>query len=185
MTTPQALTLKSTNKADLDFLIQCEMDAYAIRITGHDIDLSAQPDARGNFPRKLYLGAIEQITERSLIVAMGELQRRLDQGYTLFLSNILSPEVTHVGAAILYVAKPESIQAEDAKKIAVEVESAYNASIKAHNNKVRIQDDKDYEAEVARRLAVKLEEERQAMLDLVIAEMAIESAAKPRGKAAK
>jgi hypothetical protein len=134
------LTLKKADPKELQFLIDCEMQAYAIRLTGHDIDYTANPDARGNLPRKHFLGAIEQITERSLIVAMGVLQQHLDHGYKLFLHNTMPPEITKVGAAILYVVKPEAVQAEDAKKIAEQITAEYEVSIAAHNDKVFAQE---------------------------------------------
>lgn len=182
-------TLKKADAKELQFLIDCELAAYAIRLTGHDVDYTATPDARGNFPRKLFLGAVEKIVERSLIGAMGVLQQRLDQGYKLFLSNILSPEVTAVGAGIIYVSKPEAVQAEDIKNISNQIKSTYHAEIETHNEKVMAEqaaaEKLALDKEVSRRLAIKQEEERQAMLAVVIAELSAESATKPAKKAAK
>jgi hypothetical protein len=157
------LILKKIDTKELQFLIECEMAAYAIRLTGHDIDDTAEPDHRGNYPRKFYLGAIEQIIERSLILAMGELQKRLDQGYKLFLSNILSPEVTAVGAGILYVEKPEALQAEDAKMIVEEVTAKYHADIEVHNQMVYVQEAAALKAEeLAIAAQIKAEDEALA-----------------------
>jgi hypothetical protein len=181
--------LKKADPRELQSLIDCELAAYAIRLTGYDVDSTATPDARGNFPRKLFLGAIEQIVERSLISAMGALQQRLDQGYKLFLSNILYPEVTAVGAGILYVSKPEAVQAEDVKKITEEITTKYHTEIEAHNEKVMAEqaaaEKLALDKEVSRRLAIKQEDERQAMLAVVMAELSAESATKPAKKAAK
>ncbi|MDD1975218.1 hypothetical protein [Pseudomonas tussilaginis] len=180
-------TLKKADAKELQFLIDCELAAYAIRLTGHDVDYTASPDARGNFPRKLFLGAIEQIVERSLIGAVGVLQQRLDQGYKLFLSNICSPEVTAVGAGILYVEKPDAVKAEDIQNITNQITTKYHADIDAHNEKVLAEqaaaEKLALEKEVNCRLAIKQEEERQAMLAIVMAELSAESTTKPAKKA--
>ncbi|TPG85120.1 hypothetical protein [Pseudomonas mandelii] len=163
MTNATKLTLKKADAKELQFLIDCEMAAYAIRLTGHDTDYTATPDARGNYPRKHFLGAIDKIVERSLIGAMGVLQQRLDQGYKIFLSNICTPEVTAVGAGILYVSKPESVQAENAKKIAEEITAKYNADIEVHNQKVYAQEAAALKAEEAAIVAqLKAEDEARA-----------------------
>jgi hypothetical protein len=180
-------TLKTKNPEELQFLIDSELAAYAIRLTGFDTDYAGTPDNHGQLPRKMYLGAVEQIVERSLIGAMGVLQQRLDQGYKLFLSHSCSPEVTAVGAGVLYVTKPEAVQAEDAKRIAAQITTDYEAGIAAHNEKVLEEqaaaEKLALEKEVSRRLAIKQEQERQQILDSIKAEMAAE--AKPAKKAAK
>lgn len=182
-------TLKTKNPEELQFLIDAELAAYAIRLTGFDTDYSATPDKYGQLPRKMYLGAVEQIVERSLIGAMSVLQQRLDQGYKLFLSNSCSPEVTAVGAGVLYVAKPEAVQAEDVKKITEEITAKYHAEINAHNERVMTEqaaaEKLALDKEVSRRLAIKQEEERQAMLAVVMAELSAESSTKPAKKTAK
>lgn len=180
-------TLKTKNPEELQLLIDAELAAYAIRLTGFDTDYSATPDKYGQLPRKMYLGAVEQIVERSLIGAMSALQQRLDQGYKLFLSHSCSPEVTAVGAGIIYVTKPEAVQAEEVKQIAAQITADYEASIAAHNEKVLEEqaaaEKLALEKEVNRRLAIKLEEERQQILNSIKAEITAE--AKPAKKAAK
>lgn len=182
-------TLKTANPEELQFLIDSELAVYATRLTGYDVDSRATPDAKGNFPRKLFLGAIEKIVENSLFGAMAILQQRLDEGFKLFLNKTLVPEVTITHAAILYVSKPESVQTEDVKKITEEITTKYHAEIQSHNESVMAEqaaaEKLALDKEVARRLAVKQEEERQAMLEVVIAELAAESSTKPAKKAAK
>ncbi|SEI69588.1 hypothetical protein [Pseudomonas sp. NFACC07-1] len=102
------LTIKKHDKEELQAYIDAELACYAIRLDGIDIDTSAQPDSRGNFPRKHLLGAIEQIVERNLFFAMNTLQERIDQGYKIFISQACSPEISPTGAGILYVTKPEA-----------------------------------------------------------------------------
>lgn len=101
------LTIRKASKEELQAHIDAELACYALRTSGFDTDMYATPDSHGIFPRKHFLGAIEQIVERSLIGAMHTLQRRLDEGYKIFLGQGSEPEVTSVGAGILYVTKPE------------------------------------------------------------------------------
>lgn len=101
------LTIRKASKEELQAHIDGELACYALRTSGFDTDMYATPDSYGIFPRKHFLGAIEQIVERSLIGAMHTLQRRLDEGYKIFLGQGSEPEVTSVGAGILYVTKPE------------------------------------------------------------------------------
>ncbi|WP_413791213.1 MULTISPECIES: hypothetical protein [unclassified Pseudomonas] len=102
------LTIKKHDKEELQAYIDAELACYTIRLDGVDIDTSAQPDTLGNFPRKHFLGAIEQIVGRNLFFAMSILQERLEQGYKIFLSHTCTPDITHTGAGILYVTKPEA-----------------------------------------------------------------------------
>lgn len=130
------LTIKKHDKEELQAYIDAELACYAIRLDGIDIDTSGQPDNRGNFPRKHFLGAIEQIVERNLFFAMNTLQERIDQGYKIFISQACSPEISPAGAGILYVTKPQDVQGIDKAKIIAEVTAKYEADIDAHNNKV-------------------------------------------------
>lgn len=163
------LTIRKANKEELQAHIDGELACYAIRTTGFDTDISAEPDSRGNFPRKLFLGAIEQITERSLLMAIGRLQELLDEGYKLFVSHTAVPQVVpSTGAAILYLTKPEALQAEDKAKIIAEVTAKYTADIDAHNEKVFAQEAealKTEEAAIAAQLRAEDEQRAQADLD--------------------
>lgn len=153
------LQIKKADKAELVQLIEWETLAYKGRFSGNDYDYDAKPNDRGQYPRKHFEGAVEQITERSLIVAMGVLQAKLAEGYTMFLSNTLTPEVTSTGAAMLYVKKPEAVQAVELVKLAAEVTAKYEASIDAHNNLVFEQEAKSLKAEEdAARKALALED---------------------------
>lgn len=102
------LTIRKASKEELQAHIDAELACYALRTSGFDTDMYATPNSHGIFPRKHFLGGIEQIVERSLIGAMHTLQRRLDEGYKIFLGRGSEPEVTSVGAGILYVTKPEA-----------------------------------------------------------------------------
>ena len=163
------LTVRKASKEELQTHIDGELACYAIRTTGFDTDMSAEPDSRGNFPRKLFLGAIEQITERSLVTAMGKLQELLDKGYKLFISHTAVPQVVPcTGAAILYLTKPEDIQAEEKAKVIAEVTAKYTADVDAHNEKVFAQETKVLKAEeaaIAAQLRAEDEQRVQAEFD--------------------
>ncbi|ABA75230.1 hypothetical protein K7459_12815 [Pseudomonas fluorescens] len=150
------LTIRKHDKQELQAYIDAELACYAIRLDGVDIDTSAQPDTLGNFPRKHFLGAIEQIVGRNLFFAMSILQERLEQGYKIFLSHTCTPDITHTGAGVLYVTKPEALQDKDKAKIITEVTATYEADIDAHNDKV-------FEQERAAML-IEEEEARKAVL---------------------
>ncbi|SEC54466.1 hypothetical protein FIV41_25865 [Pseudomonas marginalis] len=169
------LQIKKADKAELVQLIEWETLAYKGRFSGNDYDYDAKPNDNGQYPRKHFHGAVEQITERSLIVAMGVLQAKLAEGYTMFLSNTLTPEVTSTGAAMLYVKKPEAptrddkgnyvriegveYQCDEISKLTAEVTATYEASIDAHNNLVFEQEAKALKVEEdAARRALALED---------------------------
>lgn len=160
------LTIRKANKEDLQAYIDAELACYAIRVDGVDIDVSAEPDARGNFPRKHFLGAIERIAERNLIGAMAALQQRQEQGYKLFLDTVLTPSVATNGVATLYVTKPEAIQAEEKAKVIAEVTTKYTADIDAHNERVFAQEAEALKAEEAAIAAqLRAEDEQRAQAE--------------------
>lgn len=160
------LTLRKTDKADLQHLVACEMEAYAIRKTGFAADESAPLDARGNAPRKMFLGAVEEVIHQSTHLAVIELQAKLDEGYKLFTGGHLQPTISPY-VTTFYVVKPEALQAADAKAIAAEVTAKYHAEIEAHNDKVYQQEAKALAEEEARVAAeLRAEDAARAAADL-------------------
>lgn len=182
-------TLKTANPEELKSLIDSELAAYAIRLNGHDTDWSATPDARGDLPRKMYLGAIEQIAAASLFAAMITLKEKIEQGYKIVIAHHPVHEITHTGGALIYVLKPDAVQVQDIAVLTAEITEKYNAEIDNFNTKLLAEqaaaEKLALEKEVNRRLAVKQEEERQAMLAVVMAELSAEATTKPAKKAAK
>ncbi|MGZ0715717.1 hypothetical protein [Pseudomonas palleroniana] len=160
------LSIRKANKEDLQAYIDAELACYAIRVDGVDIDVSAEPNSRGDFPRKHFLGAIERIAERTLIGAMAALQQRQEQGYKLFLDTVLTPSVGTNGVTTLYVTKPEAIQAEEKAKVIAEVTAKYATDIDAHNEKVFAQEAEALKAEEAAVAAqLRAEDEQRAQAD--------------------
>lgn len=119
------LTLKETN--DLQHLIEYEVAAYVRRLNGYHIDYPAVLTT-SYYPSKTQLGAIERIVESSLIGAMNVLQGYLDRGYTLHTNILRPPEIVGQGC-IIYVEKPEAVQAEDIKKIVEQITAEHEASV--------------------------------------------------------
>ncbi|WJM55329.1 hypothetical protein QUC26_09325 [Pseudomonas asiatica] len=161
------LTLRKHNKDELQLLIDSEMQAYAIRKTGFAADESAPRDARGNAPRKMFLGAVEEVIHQSTHLAVIELQKKLDEGYKLFTGGHLQPTISPY-VTTFYVVKPQEAQAVDAAAIAVEVTAKYKAELEAHNDKVYLQEAqalKEEEARVAAELKAEDEAKEQAAFE--------------------
>lgn len=139
------LTLRKHNKDELQFLIDCEMQAYAIAVQGRQFfyKTGMQPEY-SDFTK---YGAITQIIESLPLIAMQKVKEHLDNGASICTT--VEPIVNnHVCA--FYVVKPEPEQAEDAKAIAAEVAKRYEAEIEAHNDKVYQQAAKALAEEEAR-----------------------------------
>jgi hypothetical protein len=81
------------------------------------------------------------------------------------------------------------MQAQDIAALTAEITDKYNTEIDNFNTKLLAEqaaaEKLALEKEVSRRLAIKLEEERQAMLAVVMAELSAEAPAKPSKKAVK
>ncbi|HDS1774037.1 hypothetical protein NPS33_21290 [Pseudomonas putida] len=143
------LTIRKADKAELQFLIDCEMQLYAIRKSGFNYDYDAKPNKYHDYPRKHFLGAIEEVVEATAVGALLVVQDKLDNGYKLFTGGSLIPSVTPLITTFYLVKSPE-VQAEDAKVIADEVTAKYKADIEAHNDKVYAQEAKAMAEEEAR-----------------------------------
>jgi hypothetical protein len=116
------------------------------------------------------------------------LQQRIEGGYKI----LIAQHPVHTadnGACLLYVTKPEVMQAQDIAALTAEITDKYNTEIDNFNTKLLAEqaaaEKLALEKEVSRRLAIKLEEERQAMLAVVMAELSAEAPAKPSKKAVK
>ena len=139
------LTLRKHNKDELQFLIDCEMQAYANTVQGRQ----AFYVEGGRLEMGLYNkhGAITQICESLPLTAMQKVKEHLDNGATLCTT--VTPIVQN-HLVLFYVVKSPAVQAEDAKVIADEVTEKYKADIEAHNDKVYAQEAKAMAEEEAR-----------------------------------
>ena len=139
------LTLRKHNKDDLQFLIDCEMQAYAIAVQGRQLfyKTGMQPE----FSEYRKYGAITQISESLPLIAMQKMKEHLDNGAALCTT--VTPIVNNY-VAVFYVVKSPAEQAQDAKAIAAEVTAKYKADIEAHNDKVYAQEAKALAEEEAR-----------------------------------
>lgn len=138
------LTLKKADKTELQFVVDGEIAAYKATVQGREFTMSV--DRAGNTIPVHGLfnsrGGITQVYNRTPVVALGEADKLLKEGYSLFLHKtpIVTPEMF-----VLYLIKPDSLQAADIEYITKQATDAYEASIEAHNERV-------------------FEQERQAML---------------------
>lgn len=160
------LSIRKADKAELQAHIGGEIAAYAIRLEGLDHDYSAEPDVRGNYPRKHFLGAVTEIVEATAVRALQELDAKLGEGYKLFIDGSRLPEVTPYYSKF-YVVKSEAVQAEDIKALTKEVTAKYEQEIEDHNDRVFTQELEALKAEEAAIAAqIKGEDAARAASDL-------------------
>lgn len=175
------LSIRKTDKAELQAHIDGEIAAYAIRFDGFDIDYSAEPDARGNYPRKHFLGAVTEIVEATAVRTLQVLEAKLGEGYKLFIDGSLLPEIgPHYSK--FYIVKPVApavvdgkeqriegveYQVDDIEAIKKEVTAKNEQEIENHNDKVYAQELaalKEEEAAIASQL--KADDAAKAAADL-------------------
>ncbi|MDH1927781.1 hypothetical protein [Pseudomonas sp. GD03696] len=156
------LTLRKHNKDELQFLIDCEMQAYAIAVQGREA-FYVQGGRPEMGPYNKY-GAIVQIAESTALGALQVLQERIDAGASICTTKAPTVEVT---TNYFYYVKSPAEQTEDAKGIAAEVAKRYEAEIEAHNDKVYLQELKALQEEEARVAAeLKAEDAAREAADL-------------------
>ncbi|MFJ4352735.1 hypothetical protein ACIPZ5_17750 [Pseudomonas sp. NPDC089428] len=153
-------TVRKVDKTELQSKVDAEVALYKARTTGFHDDLNAAwlPHLNSQ-PRKHYVGAIEEVLEQSTSVAVAKVAAMLDQGYKFCTSGYL-PSIEKAMTKF-YVVKPESLQAEDIKLIAAQVEADYKAEIDAYNEKVFEQEAQALREEEAR-VAAQLKAEDEA-----------------------
>ncbi|MFK3605635.1 hypothetical protein A7D21_30505 [Pseudomonas sp. AP19] len=169
------LSIRKANKDELQSLIDFELTQYKSRVAKHDVDdakINRDIDngidiaAKGyTTPRKLFLGALEEIVGTTLQLALNAAQARIDAGAKLYTGGSDIARTFGLGA-VLYIVKPESEQAEDIKTITKEVNEQYTADIDAHNEKVFAQEAEALKAEEAAIAAqLRAEDEQRAQAD--------------------
>lgn len=175
-------TLKKADPKELQFLIDCEVAVYKLTVEGRN-------PANGDCEE---FGAVVPFFFEAKGIQntiFSQFTDKLAEGYTLNdvyqASLVVDPFKTL--SATIYLNKPEALQAEDIKNISNQIKAKYHAEIHDHNEKVMAEqaaaEKLALDKEVNRRLAIKQEEERQAMLAVVMAELSAE--VKPVKKAAK
>lgn len=171
------LSIRKANKEELQPLIDFELTQYKSRVAKHevddakinrDIDNGVDIAAKGYIsPRKLFLGALEEVVGTTLQLALNAAQARIDAGAKLYTGGSDIARTFGIGA-ILYMVKPESEQAEDIKIITREITEQYTAELDAHNEKVFAQEAKALkaeEAEIAAQLRAEDEQRAEAEFD--------------------
>ncbi|VVP92120.1 hypothetical protein PS914_03228 [Pseudomonas fluorescens] len=133
--------------------------AYANRESGYTEDYSAEPNTKGDFPRKFFHGALESFTYPYVDALVRDLAVKLSEGYTL--SSVTTQSVGVV--QIIVLTKPQSVQAEELKIVHAETEA-------------------ELKDKMAKAASVQIEAEIQAAITKQIAE---EAAAEQAAKAAQ
>lgn len=179
------LSIRKADKAELQAHIDGEIAIYALRKHGFDMDMTAEPNARGDYPRKMFLGAITTVVERHPALALAELQKKFDQGYKFHtgdsLEGVLFPEIGPA-ATKFYIVKPVApavvdgkkqriegveYQVDDIEAIKNEVTAKYEKEIEDHNDKVYAQELAALKAEEAAiAVQLKADDEAKAASDL-------------------
>lgn len=125
--------------------------AYQNRVSGHDVDFSAEPNADGNLPRRFFHGALEAIQYPYVDALVHNLPVKLSEGYTL--SKVATQTIGTM--QVVTLTKPEAIQAEELKLVHAEAETELKARMLKTAN-VQI------EAEIQAAITRQLEEEAAA-----------------------
>ena len=105
--------------------------AYLNRESGYGEDYSAEPNAKGDFPRKFFHGALESSTHPYVDDLVRKLAVKLSEGYTL--SEVVTQSIGVVQIVVL--TKPEAVQAEEIKIVHSEAEAELKARMLSAANK--------------------------------------------------
>ncbi|MBC3965351.1 hypothetical protein [Pseudomonas simiae] len=148
-------TLRAFDTKQLAALKDTATALYQQRESGYAEDFTATPNANGNFPRKMFHGAITTIVAQSLELALVAYEEHRKLGYTLAPVQPLTTTLTYCMIHVLKpVAHPKDgngkttavvdtqgiavpTQTQELKLVHADVEAAYRASVDAHNTDAR------------------------------------------------
>lgn len=116
-------------------ITECKAEAeraYRSRVGGYDVIFGAEPDERGNLPRKLFRGAQVEFTAMGVNALLDLVFERIEQGYKRS-----DAPTTSVGQLYLtYLIKPDAeIQADLAEEFK-EAEAALKAKVEQANEEI-------------------------------------------------
>jgi len=188
------------NKTTLDQLKQDAVTDYKSRTHGYDLDCDAEPNARGDYPRKMFLGAEVFTVAPYQVQLIPTYIEYASKGYTY--SNTGTSPLSNAGSAQIYFYKPEApqvvdgkevridgveYQCDDIKKILEEVESKYKAECEATDKAAALAEEQRILAEVTAQVDAEIEQERQDRIEAAKAARGqrIQDAIKPAKKATK
>jgi hypothetical protein len=130
------LSIRKSDKDELQSLIEFEKVAYANRVSGHTEDYNSPMDSNGHWAKTYLHGAIEVTVEKSLVIAMDKLKGLIAEGHEIVITSTHCPTTDSHGVTTIYTLKPVAQQEEEIKLVVEQVTKAYAASIEAHNEKV-------------------------------------------------
>jgi hypothetical protein len=124
--------LKKVTQAEKLAVQETATKLYMGRLEGHDIDISAQPDSRGNYPRRYFRGAIVQFTATGVDECLALVMEKAALGYTL---STIPTQV--LGAAhFVHMVKPNAETAIQITEECREAEEKLIRHIEAQNNAI-------------------------------------------------
>ena len=131
--------------------------AYLNRESGITEDYNAEANARGDFPRKFFYGALESFTYPYVDALVRDLAVKLSEGYTL--SGVTTQSVGVV--QIIILTKPEAVQDEELKIVQAEAEAELKAKmLKAASVQIEV----EIQAAVAKQIAEEAAAEQAAKI---------------------
>jgi hypothetical protein len=150
------MTIQSVpTKAQIQEAKDAATFAYLNRLDGISEDYSAEPNARGDYPRKRFMGALESFTYPYVDAMVRDLAVKLSEGYTL--SEVVTQSVGVV--QIIVLTKPEALVTEALKIIQAEAEAELKSKmLKA----ATVQIEAEIQAAVAKQIAEEAAAEQAA-----------------------
>lgn len=128
------MTIQSApTKTQIQDVKDAVTQAYSVTIEGVAEDLSQEPNSQGNYPRKLFKGAIQPIVLDALGVqsrVFEEYAALLAKGYTastVDCTMLLDKFATY--STQVFMVKPEAVQAEELKVLHAAAEADLRASM--------------------------------------------------------
>lgn len=132
---------------------------YLNRLEGNDVDITAEADARGNFPRRWFRGAISDFTVTGIDALLPLVAEKLAQGFKLsgVPTYVLGPVHT------VHMIKPDAAIALDLKDEYADAEAALKARVEAQNAVIV---EKEVQAMIQRELSIKAKQVIQEEQDM-------------------
>ncbi|WP_413705303.1 hypothetical protein [Pseudomonas sp. Pseusp16] len=105
---------------------------YLSRVGGHDVIFGAEPDERGNLPRKLFRGARVEFTATGINALLDLVFEKVAQGYKRCDTEATSYGIEH----FVYLLKPEAEIQADLVFVLREAEDELRARVEKANEEI-------------------------------------------------
>lgn len=124
--------LKTVTKADIQEVKEAAERLYMGRVGGYAEDFLAQPDRHGNYPRRMFRGALEEFTATGVNALLDLIFDKISQGY----KRSETPTSTIGQLYLTYLIKPDAVIAEELVEEFKEAERSLRASIERVNEEI-------------------------------------------------